>query len=158
MNIILAGTACGQILTLFEFVFGYPESQESKERGKQLEELECHFDVEEEPLVDEDTVSKADDEKEAATQFEDGAPRAKKRHFGQCRDDLKDLVPISKAVPIVPSTTVKLIETRVPCSYYSWREASEGQSIYKCLQKKPGTEMLCSYYLAQMAMMTTHSP
>ena len=156
MNIALAGTACGQILILCEFAFGYPQSQESKERGKQLEELECHFDAEEEPPANEDTVSKADDEKEVATQFDDGAPRAKKQCFGQCRDDLKDLVPISKAVPIVPSTSVKLSETGVPHSYYSWQEASEGQSIYKCLLKKPKTEMPCSYYLAQMAAMTTH--
>ena len=78
MNITLAGTACGQILTVFESVFGYPESQESKEKGKQLEELEHHFDAEDKPLADEDTMSKADDEKEAATQFDDGAPRAKK--------------------------------------------------------------------------------
>ena len=27
MNIVLAGTAYGQILTLFEFAFGYPESK-----------------------------------------------------------------------------------------------------------------------------------
>ena len=155
MNIMLAGSACGQILTLFEFAFGYPESQKSKERGKQLEEREHHFNAEEEPLADEDTMAKADDEKEAAAQFDDGAPRAKKQCFGQCRDDLKDLVPISKAVPIVPSTTVKLSKTGVPHSYYSWREASEGQSIYKCLLKKLETEMPCSYYLAQMAAMTT---
>ena len=74
MNIALASTACGQILTLFEFVFGYPESEESKERDKQLEELEHHFIAEEEPPADEDTISKAEDEKEAATQFGIGAP------------------------------------------------------------------------------------
>ena len=45
MNIALVGTACGQILTLFEFAFGYPESKELKECGKQLEELEHHFDT-----------------------------------------------------------------------------------------------------------------
>ena len=45
MKIVLAGTACGQILTLFEFAFGYPESKESKEHGKQLEELEHYFDI-----------------------------------------------------------------------------------------------------------------
>ena len=102
-------------------------------------------------------MSQADNEKEAATKFDDGAPRAKKWHFGQCRDDLKDLVPISKAVPIVPSTTVKRSsKTRVPHSYYSQQEASEGQSIYKCLLKKLKMEMPCSYYLAQMAVMTTH--
>ena len=108
MNIALAGTTCGQILTLFEFVCGYPESQESKERGKQLEELEHHSDADEESLANEETMSKADDKKDAAAQFEDGAPRAKKWHFGQCRDDLKDLVSVGKAVPIIPSTTIKL--------------------------------------------------
>ena len=114
MNIALADTACGQILTLFEFAFGYPESEESKERGKQLEELECHFVAEEEPPADKDTISKAEDEKEAAIQFDVGAPKTKRQHFGQCRDDLKDLVSINKAVPIIPSTTVKLSETGVP--------------------------------------------
>ena len=156
MNIALASTPCGQILTLLEFVFGYPESQESKERGKQLEELKCHFDADEESLANEDTVSKADDEKDAVAQFEDGAPRAKKRCFGQCRDDLKDLVSVGKAVPIIPSMTIKPSETGVPCVYYSKREASKGQSIYKCLLKKPKTEMPCMYYSAQMAAMTTH--
>ena len=156
MNIALASTACGQILTLFEFAFGYPESEESKERGKQLEELECHFVAEEEPPADEDTISKAEDEKEAATQFNVGVPRAKRQCFGQCRDDLKDLVSINKAVPIIPSTTFKLSETGVPHSYYSHCEASEGQSIYKCLLKKPETETPCSCYAAQMAMMMTH--
>ena len=78
MNIALAGTACGQILTLFEFVFGYPESEELKERVKQLEELERHFVAEEEPPATEDTISKAEDEREAATQFDVGAPRAKR--------------------------------------------------------------------------------
>ena len=51
---------------------------------------------------------------------------------------------------------VKLSETGVPRSYYSNREASEGQSIYKCLLKKPETETPCSYYAAQMAVMMTH--
>ena len=101
-------------------------------------------------------MSKADDEKDAVAQFEDGAPRAKKWHFGQCRDDLKDLVSVGKAVPIIPSTTIKLSQTGVPHVYYSKREASEGQSIYKCLLKKPKTEMPCTYYSAQMAPMTTH--
>ena len=156
MNIALADTACSQILTLFEFAFGYPESQESKERGKQLEELKCHFDTDEESRADEDTMSKAGDEKDAVVQFADGAPRAKKQHFGQCRDDLKDLVSVGKAVPIIPSMTIKLSETGVPCVYYSKCEASEGQSIYKCLLKKSKMEMPCMYYSAQMAAMMTH--
>ena len=77
MNIALAGTACGQILTLFEFAFVYPESEESKTRGQQLEELERHF-IDDEPPTEEDTISKTEDEKEAATQFDPDVPRAKK--------------------------------------------------------------------------------
>ena len=155
MNIALAGTACGQILTLFEFAFGYPESEESKTRGQQLEELERHF-IDDEPPTEEDSISKAEDEKEAATQFNPDVPRAKKCRFGQCHDELKDLVPLDKAMPIIRSTSVKLNETGVPCSYYSDREASEGQSIYRCLLTKLGTETPCSYYAAQMAAVTTH--
>ena len=78
MNIALAGTACGQILTLFKFAFSYPESEELKERGKQLEELECHFVAEEESPANEDIISKAEDEKEAVTQFDVGAPKTKR--------------------------------------------------------------------------------
>lgn len=155
MNIALAGTACGQILTLFEFAFGYPESEESKARGKQLEELERHF-VDEDPPTEEDIVSKTEDEKEAADQFSSEAPRAKRRRFGQCRDELKDLVPLEKAMPIIPSTTIKLSETGVSRKFYSDREASEGQSIYRCLLTNPDTETPCSYYAAQMAAVTTH--
>ena len=155
MNIALAGTACGQILTLFEFAFGYPESKESKTRGQQLEELERHF-IDDEPPTEEDTISKTEDEKEAATQFDPNVPRAKNRQFGQCRDELKDLVPLDKAMPIIPSTSVKLSETGIPRSYYSDREASEGQSIYRCLLTKLGTGTPCSYYAAQMAAVTTH--
>ena len=86
MNIALAGTACCQILTLFEFAFGYLESKESKGRGKQLEELEHHFDTDNESPGEEDTVSKRQDEKDAAAQFADAdvEPNPKKWRFGKC--------------------------------------------------------------------------
>ena len=71
MNIALAGTVCGKILTLFEFAFGYLESKESKEHGKQLEELECHFDTNNELPEEEDTVLKKQDKKDTADQFAD---------------------------------------------------------------------------------------
>ena len=54
MNIALVDTVCGQIFTLFEFAFGYPESKESKECDKQLEELECHFNTDNESPGEED--------------------------------------------------------------------------------------------------------
>ena len=134
MNIALAGTTCGQLLTLFEFTFGYPESQESKERAKQLEELERHFETEEELPDEGDTVSKAQDQQEVAEQFAatSSEPKSKKRKFDKCRDELKDLVPISHAHPIMPLTTVKLSETGVSHQSYSSRTESEGQSIYRC--------------------------
>ena len=115
MNVALAGTACGQILSLFEYAFGYPESQELKEWGK---ELERHFETDDESLEEEFTVSKAEDAAEAVAQFAD-APKAKRHHFGQCHDDLPDLLPLNKAIPIIPSTTIKLSETGVPWAYYS---------------------------------------
>ena len=156
MNVALVGTACGQILSLFKYAFGYPESQESKEWGKELEELERHFETDEESLEEEFTVSKAEDAAEAAAQFADAPPKAKWRRFGQCHDDLPDLLLLNKAVPVIPSTTIKLSETGVPRAYYSDREGSEGQSIYKCYLKRPGMETTCSYWSAQLTAMTTH--
>ena len=114
MNITLVGTACGQILTLFKYAFGYPKSQKLKERGCELEELECHFKTDEESPDDEDTIFKAKDEQDAAKQFAGAPPKPKKWCFGKCKDDLKDLAPISKAFPIIPSTTIKLSETGMP--------------------------------------------
>ena len=83
-------------------------------------------------------------------------PKVKWRHFGQCHNDLPNLLPLNKAVPIIPSTTIKLSKTGVPQAYYSDRQGSEGQSIYKCYLKHPGTETTCSYWSAQLAAMTTH--
>ena len=84
MNVALAGTACGQLLSVMEFAFGYPESQESKDQAQQLEELEQKFDSDDSP-TGEDTVTKEQDIIDAAAHFADTAePKAKKRCFGQC--------------------------------------------------------------------------
>ena len=78
MNLALAGTACGQLLSVFEFTFGHPESQESKDWGKQLEELKCNFESDNNSPSDEDIMSKKQDIKDAAAQFADTAePKAK---------------------------------------------------------------------------------
>ena len=158
MNIVLAGTTCGQLLTLFKFAFGYPKSQESKERAKQMEELERHFETEEESPGEGDTISKAQDQQEAAEQLAatSSEPKSKKWKFGKCCDELKDLVPISCAIPIMPLTTVKLSKTGVSHKSYSSHTKSEGQSIYRCLLKKPGSDADCTYYAAQMSAMCTH--
>ena len=157
MNIALVETACSQLLTLFEFAFGYPESKELKDRAKQLEEVERHFETDNESSDEGDTVSKACDQ-QAEEQFSTASPepKLKKQKFGKCCDELKDLVPPSQAMPIIPSTTVKLSETGVSPQYYSSRTKSEGQSIYRCLLKKPVSDVNCTYYVAQMATMCIH--
>ena len=82
MNVALAGTACGQILSLFEYAFRYPKSQESKEQGKELEELKCHFNTNNESVEEGDTISKEQDVADASKQFADAPPRAKRHKFG----------------------------------------------------------------------------
>ena len=130
MDIALAGTTCSQLLTLFEFAFSYPKSQELKDRAKQLKELGRHFETDNKLPDEGDTVSKARDQKEAEKQFSTASlePKPKKQKFGKCHDELKDLVPINRATLIIPSTTVKLSETGVSCQYYSSCTESEGQS------------------------------
>ena len=153
----LEGTACGQLLSIFKFDFGYPESQESKDRGKQLEELECKFESDNYSPGNEDTVSKSQDILDAASHFSTvGERKAKHRKFGQCHDSLKDLIPLANATPIVPSTSVKLSETGVSHWMYSKREGSEGQSIYHCRLLKPTSTEECTYYAAQLTAMCTH--
>ena len=157
MNVALAGTACGQLLSVMEFAFGYPESQESKDQAQQLEELEQKFDSDNDSPTGEDTVTKEQDIQDAAAHFADTAePKAKKRCFSQCRDTLKDLVPLGKATPLLSSTTVKLSETGVSCHQYTSREESEGQSIYRCKLLKPDSTEGCTYYAAQFVAMCTH--
>ena len=114
-----------------EFAFGYPESQEIKDRAQQLEELEQKFESDNDSPADEDAVTKEQDVQDAVAHFTDTTePKAKRRHFGQCRDTLEDLVPLGKAAPLLPSTTIKLSETGVSHRQYTSREESEGQSIY----------------------------
>ena len=157
MNVALAGTACGQLLSVMEFAFGYPESQESKDRAQQLEELERKFESDYDSPTDEDAVTKEQDIQDAAAHFTNTTePKAKRRRFSQCRDTLKDLVPLGKAAPLLSSTTVKLSETGVSHHQYTSREESEGQSIYQCKLLKPDSTEGCTYYAAQLAAMCNH--
>ena len=47
-NVALAGMACGNLLTLIEDAYGYPESRQSIKHGQYLETVEREF-VENEP-------------------------------------------------------------------------------------------------------------
>ena len=42
-NVALAGMACGNLLTLIENAYGYPESRQSIEHGQYLETVEWEF-------------------------------------------------------------------------------------------------------------------
>ena len=140
MNVALAGTACGQLLSVMEFAFGYPESQESKDRAQQLEELEQKFESDDDSPTDEDAITKEQDIQDAAAHFADTTePKAKRRRFGQCRDTVKDLVPLGKAAPLLPSTTVKLSETGVSHCQFTSQEESEARAStdVNCLSLTP---------------------
>ena len=114
MNVALADTACGQILSLFEYAFGYPEPQESKEQGKELEELDHHFNTDNESVEEGDTISKEQDVANGSKQFATAPPKAKWCKFGRCKDDLPNLVPLHQALLIMPSASIKLSETGIP--------------------------------------------
>ena len=83
MNKALVGTACGQLLTLFEFAFGYPQSKEFKDRAKQLKEFETDNELPDEG----DSISKAHDQQEAEEQFSTASlePKPKKQKFSKGR-------------------------------------------------------------------------
>ena len=62
-NVALVGTACGNLLTLIENAYGYPESRQSIEHGQYLETVEWEF-AENEPDAE---PAKGLTSKEAAT-------------------------------------------------------------------------------------------
>ena len=74
-NIALAGTACGNLLTLIENAYGYPESRQSIECGQYLETVEWEF-VENEPDTE---PAKGLTSKEAATAEATSQPPPAKR-------------------------------------------------------------------------------
>ena len=149
MNVVLAGTALWNLLLATQRV--------RRVRAQQLEELEWRFESDNDSPADEDPVTKEQDVQDAAAQFADTTePKAKRRRFGQCRDTLKDLIPLGKAASLLPSTTVKLSKTDVSRRQYTSREESEGQSIYRCKLLKPDSTEDCTYYAAQLVAMCNH--
>ena len=66
------------------------------------------------------------------------------------------MVPLGKAAPLLPSTTIKLSETGVSHRQYTSQEESEGQSIYRCKLLKPDSTEDCTYYAAQLVAMCNH--
>ena len=143
-NVALAGMACGNLLTLIENAYGYPESRQSIECGQYLETVECKF-AENEPDAE---LAKGLTSKEAATAEATSQPPPVKRRkqLPQGPDKCK----LQFAGAVIPTTTIHLHQTGVPKKYISERVGAEGQSIYKCMH--PG----CPYSTAQFAQCCTH--
>ena len=101
-NVALAGTASGNLLSLIENAYGYPESCESILQGQVLETVKREF-MENDPHAEPTTglVTKERDVAEASGEL--GLQR-KHRRISQGPDKMK----LVKATPCVPSTTIPL--------------------------------------------------
>ena len=140
----MAGTACGNLLSLIEDAYGYPESKESILRGKYLETVEHEFaenDPHAEPTAG--LVSKEATDAEAAGE---PIPAKKRHHMAQGPDKAK----LVDATPCTPSTTIPLHCTGVAKSLIGERSGSDGQSVYRCKFES------CAYIAAQYAQCCTH--
>ena len=143
-NIALAGTACGNLLSLIEDAYGYPESKESILRGEYLETVEREF-----PENAPDAEPAAGLVSKEATDAEASGGRAlpvKRRRLSQGPDKVK----LKDATPIIPSTTVSLHQTGVSDKHVSERVGSQNQSVYHCMVSG------CDYVTAQFAQCNTH--
>ena len=143
-NVALAGTACGNLLTLIKNTYGYPESKQSIEQGQYLKTVECEF-AENEPDAE---PAKGLTSKEAATaEDESQPPPAKQRKWlPQGPDKCK----LQATTAVILSTTICLHQIGVPKKCISERASAEGQSIYKCMHPS------CSYLTAQFTQSCTH--
>ena len=143
-NVALAGVACGNLLSLIENAYGYPESRQSIEHGQYLETVEWEF-TENEPDAE---PAKGLTSKKAATAEDTSQPPPAKRRkwLPQGPDKCK----LQLAGAAIPTTMICLHQTGVPKKYISKRASAEGQSIYKCMH------LGCPYSTAQFAQCCTH--
>ena len=143
-NIALVGMACGNLLTLIENAYGYPESRQSIECGQYLETVEWEF-AENEPDAE---PAKGLASKEAATAKATSQPPPAKRRKQLPQGPDKCKLQLTGAV--IPTTMIHLHQTGVPKKYISERVSAEDQSIYKCMDSG------CPYLTAQFAQCCTH--
>ena len=122
-NVALAGTACGNLLTLIENAYGYPESRQSNEHGQYLETVEQEF-AENEPDAE---LAKGLTSKEAATTEATSQPPPAKRRKWLPQGPDKCKLQLTGAV--IPTTTIHLHQTGVPKKYITERVIVEGQSV-----------------------------
>ena len=143
-NVAFAGTVCGNLLTLIQNAYGYPESRQSIDHGQYLETVKQEF-AENEPDAE---PAKGLTSKEAATAEATFQPPPAKRRkqLPQGPDKCK----LQLAGAVIPTTMIRLHQTGVPKKYISERASAEGQLIYKCMH--PG----CPYSTAQFAQCCTH--
>ena len=143
-NVALAGTACGNLLSLIGNTYGYAESRQSIERGQYLETVEEEF-TKNEPDAE---PAKGLRSKEAVTaEAVSQPPPAKRRN---CLPQGPDKCKLQLATAVIPFMMIHLHQTGMPKRYISERVSTEGQSIYKCMEHG------CPYSMAQFAQCCTH--
>ena len=143
-NIALAGTACGNLLSLIENSYGYPETRASVERGSYLETLDRDF-AENAPNV-EPTGGTITKEADAAESQSSVLPPKRRKKSSQGPDKVR----LAKAAPIISSTSIHLHQTGVLKTQVLERKGEDGQSIYRCNVRE------CEYITAQFEQACTH--
>ena len=130
-NVALAGTACGNLLTLTENAYGYPESKQSIKRGQYLETVECEF-AENEPDAE---LAKGLTSKEAATaEAESQPPPAKQRkRLPQGPDKCK----LQATTAVIPSTTICIKPVYPKSAFQRGLVQKVSQSISVCIPAAP---------------------
>ena len=105
-NVALAGTACGNLLTLIENTYGYPESKQSIKHGQYLETVEWEFvenELDAEP-------AKGLTSKEAATAEATSQPPPAKRRKRLPQDQTSANYSLWQQLSQLPwSTYIKLV-------------------------------------------------
>ena len=139
-NIALASTVCGNLLSLIENAYGYPESKASIEQGSYLETVDQDF-AENNPDV-EPTSGIITKETDAAESQTSALPPKRRKKCLQGPDKVK----LAK----IPSTTMCLHQTSVARGHISERKGKDGQSIYWC------NVAGYTYIMAQFAQAHTH--
>ena len=122
-NVALVGTACGNLLTLIENAYGYPESRQSIKHRQYPETVEWEF-AENAPDAE---AAKGLTSKEAATAEATFQPLPAKRRKQLPQGPDKCKLQLARAV--IPTTMIHLHQTGVPKKYISERAGAEGQLI-----------------------------
>ena len=125
-NIALGGATCGKLLRILEDVFGYDESDESKQAGREAESVGHDFSKDN---VEPSTSGEPEGAlKRAATPSADKPP-SKKAHAEGIKGD--DICSIKDAKPFTPYRKGDITNTGISKTHYSLKQIGK-KSLYGC--------------------------